>query len=155
MRQGLEDKRKILKLYEDKLGCKVHKVGFVISSTQPFLGASPDGEVFKRCLVKVKRISPGEIPLTQAVCKRGICEMQFGKLVLNEKHQYLYQVQQQLYCMEYEYTDLVLSDLKDIIIFSVKKSREFANIVVPKLEEFYDKYIAIELAYPLHLVCQG
>jgi hypothetical protein len=28
------------------------------------------------------------------------------------------------------------------------KRKDFANIVVPRLEEFYDKYIAIELAYP-------
>lgn len=51
--------------------------------------------------------------------------------------------------MKYKYADLVISDLKDImIIFSVNRSREFANTVVPKLEEFYDKYITIELAYP-------
>lgn len=74
--------------------------------------------------------------------------MQFGNEVLNENHQYWYQVQHQLYCREYEYADLVISDLKDIIIFSVNRSRKFANSVVPKLEEFYDKYIAIELAYP-------
>jgi hypothetical protein len=149
MRQGLEDECKILKLYEDKLGCKVHKVGFIISSTHPFLGASPDGEVFKRCLVEVKRIFPGEMSLTQAVCKRRICKMQCGnQLVLNEKHQYFYQVQQQLYCMEYEHSDLVISDLKDILIFSVKKKTHFANTVVPKLEEFYNKYLATELAYP-------
>jgi hypothetical protein len=103
MRRGLKDERKILTLYEEKLGCKVHKVGFVISSTHPFLGASPDGEVFKRCLVEIKRIFPGELSLTQAVCKRGICKMQGDNLVVNEKHPYIYQVQQQLYCMEYLY----------------------------------------------------
>lgn len=148
MMQGLEDEKIILKMYEDKLGCKVHKVGFIISSTHPFLGASPDGEVFKRCLVEVKRIFPGEMSLKQAVCKRGICKMKCDNLVVNENHQYFYQVQHQLYCMEYEHVDLVISDLKDIIILSVNKSKDFANTVVPKLEDFYDKYIAVELAYP-------
>lgn len=74
--------------------------------------------------------------------------MKCDNLVVNENHQYLYQVQHQLYCMEYEHTDLVISDLKDIIILSVTKSKDFANTVVPKLEDFYDKYIAVELAYP-------
>ena len=29
---------------------KVHKVGFVISSSHPFLGTSPDGVVLEKCL---------------------------------------------------------------------------------------------------------
>lgn len=58
--QELEDERKIVKMYEDILGCIVQKIGFIISSTHPFLGAFPDGEVFKKCLVEVKRTFPWE-----------------------------------------------------------------------------------------------
>ena len=40
MKQGLRDEKAITKMYENK----VKQMGFVISSTHPFLGASPDGE---------------------------------------------------------------------------------------------------------------
>ena len=59
MQQGLKDERKILMMYEEIVGCKVSKEGFIISSTHPFLGASPDGVVIEECLVEVKRIFPG------------------------------------------------------------------------------------------------
>ena len=52
MKQGLEDETKILKMYEEKLGCTVSKGGFIISSAHPFLGASPDGEVLEKCLAR-------------------------------------------------------------------------------------------------------
>ena len=55
MQQGLEDERKILMMYEEVLGCKVNKEGFIISSTHPFLGASPDGVIPEECLVEVKK----------------------------------------------------------------------------------------------------
>ena len=97
MRQGLEDERKILKLYEAQLGCKVHKVAFVISLSHPFLRASPNGVVLEKCLVEVKRIfsNPKEMPLTEAVCKRGIFKMHGGNLVVNKNDQteYYYQIQ--------------------------------------------------------------
>ena len=85
--------------------------------------------------------------LQQAVCSAGICKMHCGNLILNKKHQYFYQVQQQLYCKEYKHADLVLSDLKELLIFDLKKNREFADKVVLKLELFYDNYIAVELAH--------
>lgn len=141
MRQGLQDESKILKLYEDKLDCKVHKVGFIISGTRPFLGTSPDED-------EEKRIFPKDMSLQQAICSRGICKMHCVNLTLNKNHQYFYQVQQQLYCMEYKHADLILSDLTDMLIFGIKKTREFADTVVPKLEEFYENNIAIDLAYP-------
>ena len=37
MKQGLEDESKTLKMYEERLGCTVNKVGFIISSTHPLV----------------------------------------------------------------------------------------------------------------------
>ena len=37
MIQGLEDERKIVEMYEDILGCKVHKVGFKIHPHTPLV----------------------------------------------------------------------------------------------------------------------
>ena len=148
MQQGLEDERKIVMIYEEILGCKVNKEGFIISSTHPFLGASPDGVVLEKCLVEVKRIFPGTMTLKEAVCSRGICKKTSSGLIINQNHAYYYQVQQQLFCSDYKYEDLVLSDLKEIIILSIKQSSNFSKKSLPKLQSFYDQYLAPELAYP-------
>lgn len=72
LKQGLKDESVILRMYEDKFSCKVNKVGFIISSTHAFLGASPDGGVLQKCLVEVKRIFSVTKTLEEALCSRGI-----------------------------------------------------------------------------------
>ena len=147
MKQGLIDEKKILKAYERKLGCKVKETGFLISKAKPFLGASPDGEV-DGGLLEIKRIFPNGLSLCKAVCKRGICKELCGGLEVNKRHKFYYQIQLQMYCAEVIWTDLVLSDLHDMIILHVKKCDHFLSDVIPKLERFYDQHVAPELAYP-------
>ena len=148
MQQGLEDERKIIMMYEEIVGCKVSKEGFIISSTHPFLGASPDGVVIEECLVEVKRIFLATMTLKEAVCSRGICKKTSNGLIVNQNHTYYYQVQQQLFCSGYKHEDLVLSDLKEVIILSIKQSPSSSKKSLPKLQNFYDQYLATELAYP-------
>ena len=83
-----------------------------------------------------------------AVCSQGICKNTSSGLIINQNHAYYYQlqVQQQLLCSGYKY--LVLSDLKEIIILSIKQSSKFSKKSLPKLQSFYDQYLAPELAYP-------
>ena len=69
-------------------------------------------------------------------------------LIVNQNHTYYYQVQQQLFCSGYKYEDLVLSDLKEVIILSIIQSSSFSKNYLPKLQNFYDQYLAPELAYP-------
>ena len=69
-------------------------------------------------------------------------------LIVNQNHAYYYQVQQQLFCSGYKYEDLVLSDLKEVIILNIKQSSSFSKKYVPKLKNFYYQYLAPELAYP-------
>lgn len=148
MKQGLKDEKKILRVYESKLGCKVREVGFIVSRSHPYLGASPDGEV-DGGLVEVKRIfRKNSTSLREAVCHRNICKESPHGLVVNKNHQFYYQVQQQMLCYECEWTDLVLSDMVDMIIIHIKKSNKFLSDIIPKLKLFYDKHIALELAYP-------
>lgn len=64
MKQGLKDEKKIIRLYENKLDCKVSETGFVISQSYPFLGASPDGG-----LVEIKQIFTDGLSLKEAVYK--------------------------------------------------------------------------------------
>ena len=54
-------------MYENKVGCQVKQMGFVMSSSHPFLGASPDGETHGG-LVEFKRIFVGaDSSLTQSM----------------------------------------------------------------------------------------
>ena len=81
--------------------------------------------------------------LEEAVCSRGICKKSSNGLTVNQN-----QVQQQLFCSGYTYEDLVLSDVKEIIILSIKRCPSFLIQCIPKLQGFYDQFIALELAYP-------
>lgn len=147
MKQGLQDEKKIVKLYECKMDCKVKESGFLISKSHPFLGASPDGEV-DGGLIEIKRIFSNELTLKKAVCKRGICKEGCNGLIVNRNHKFYYQIQMQMHCAECSWTDLVLCDMKDLIIVNVKRSDHFLSRIIPKLEQFYDRHISLELVYP-------
>ena len=113
-----------------------------------FLGATPDGDV-DGGLIEIKRIFSNGLTLCDAVCKRNICkQISHGLVVVNKNHKFYYQIQLQMFCAECNWTDLVLSDLNDLIILHIKKCNRFLSSVIPKLELFYDKNIALELAYP-------
>ena len=107
-----------------------------------------NGVVPEECLLEVKRIFPGTTTLKEAVCARGICKKTSNGLIVNQNHAYYYHVQRQLFCSGYKYEDLVLSDLKEVIILSIKQSSSFSKKYLPKLQNFYDQYLAPELAYP-------
>lgn len=57
-------------------------------------------------------------------------------------------MQQQMFCTGTNWTDLVISDLKDMIIIHVKRNNKFSRNIVPKLKDFYNRHILPELAYP-------
>jgi len=68
MQQRLKDEKKIIRVYENKLDCKVSETGFVIFQGYPFLGASPEGEV-DGGLVEIKQIFTDGLSLKEAVYK--------------------------------------------------------------------------------------
>ena len=80
------------------------------------------------------------------MCCRGICKKSSSGLV-NQNHAYYNQVKQQLFSLGYECKDLVLSDLKENIILSIKRFI-FSKKSLPKLQCFYDQYPAPEHACP-------
>ena len=121
MKQGFRDEKAITKMYENKVGCQVKQMGFVISSTHPFLGASPDGDTHGG-LVEIKRIFVGaDSSLTKALYKRRICRETSQGPIINRDHKFYYQVKLQMHCTHCKWTDLVLSDTKDMVILHIKK----------------------------------
>lgn len=147
MKQRLKGEKRIFSLYEKQLDCKVDDTGFLISRSHPFLGASPDGEV-DGGLVEIKRIFPNGSTLSEAVCKRYICKGTSHGLAVNKNHKFYYQVQLQMFCAECNWTDLVLSEMNDLIIIHIKKCNGFLSSIIQKLEAFNNKHISFELAYP-------
>ena len=99
-------------------------------------------------LVEIKRIFVGaDCSLTKALYKRRICRETSQGSIINRNHKFYYQVQLQMHCTHCKWTDLVLSDTKDMVILHVKNNSQFLADKIPKLEKFYE-HISLELAYP-------
>ncbi|XP_046841816.1 uncharacterized protein LOC124435929 [Xenia sp. Carnegie-2017] len=99
MKDGIESEAGILKKYELISGNTVRKVGFIISSTHPFLGASPDGITNDNVLLEVKKVTAKENEsFMDTLCRLYIYKKKNGKLYINNNHKYYYQMQQQLFC---------------------------------------------------------
>ena len=102
-------------------GCSISTTGLYLNYEYPFLGASPDGILYcKQCphhetLIEIKCLSsnrnykPGAGLVVQGICKRN----EDGTLVMNQKHQYFYQVQ----------TQMLLTNIKNGIISSIYSQR--------------------------------
>ena len=82
-----------------------------------------------------------------------------GHLVINQKHKYNYQVQQQMFVTEIHWLEFVvegvteLSDgtvkeISGVFVSLIKFYPESWSTVLPKLEAFYYEHILAELAYP-------
>ena len=88
-------------------------VGLCLSSTYPYLGASPDDIVSFSCYVvgclEIKYLyCDREKSIDNIVQKRSCIGKENGSYILKENHQYFYQIQAQLLVTNYEYGDLFL-----------------------------------------------
>lgn len=95
----------------------VHDTGFFINPSLPFLGSSPDGFVSCDCFgvsvieVKCPFCVKSESKLDSVSYLDQNSE---GKLILNRKHQYFYQVQTQLSVCKMESAYFVVWTKKDL-----------------------------------------
>ena len=143
----------------------VSKSGFLISSSYPFLGASPDGAVFDpsnalqpfgflevKCPYSARMISP-----TDACAVSGFCctfDQHTRQLQLKERHAYYAQVQGQMAIGGRPWCDFVIFTSKGLSIQRVQfDERYWKEDLLPKLENFYDNCVAPEIVSPLH--CLG
>lgn len=163
MKEGLNMEETILTEYCNHMENKGHKglsvkrCGFFISKEHGFLGASPDGLVNDPSvteadgLVEVKYIQVKETEcLEDALVRKNICKRKNGSLLFNTKHSYFYQVQQQLYVTDRHWCDFVVKGSLGTGLFCerVSFSSEFWKATLVKLEEFFDRWLAPEIAYP-------
>ena len=148
----------------------VQPCGLFISKSHNYLAASPDGLIYNADstginsggLIEIKIVFLKENEtLYQALIRKRIFlpGSGDGHLVINQKHKYHYQVQQQMFVTQKPWVDLVVKGVKDLpnrsivdteglFISTVNFNSEFWSSVLPKLEAFCNEHILLELAYP-------
>lgn len=129
---------------------------FFVEKEKGILGASPD------CLVTdPSRSSPHGIieaknvivkdgeTLKDALIQKSICKMSDTGLKVNKSHMYFYQVQQQLFVVNRLWGVLaILGSNGEFFHEEIAFQPEWWKEKLMNNEQFYDKYIIYELAYP-------
>ncbi|XP_071580317.1 uncharacterized protein [Temnothorax nylanderi] len=142
---GSKNEGKALKEYEAIHGAKVIQIGVVVSKTQPWLCASPDGVVIEDdCITKLVEIkcpvSCEKLPVVDFHSyKINVKYLYYwnGNIELKKSHQYYTQCQIQLYVTGLTVCDLYVWSPKGSCVVSVHRDEDFLKFLIPKLEKFY------------------
>ena len=142
-------------------GVNVTSCGLFVSLDNPWLAATPDGIVedpnehsSPEGLLEMKNPhSKRNLTLAEACRSSSFCLKEEKKediatYNLKKKHDYFYQVQCQMYCVNKEWCDFVVQTEKDMHIERIYRDREWWNKQLPKLKSFYDNSLLPELACP-------
>jgi len=137
---------------------RIESCGLLVNPSYPFLGASIDGLVVcSKCgtgIVEVKcpyGSDPSEtawrnlLPTECSKDKEFFCREKDGKLSLDPKHNYMYQVQGQLALYELDWADFVVWTKKGMSVQIIHFSKMTWDDMLPKLKHFYVKGIVPEL----------
>ena len=138
-------------------GAKVNiKCGLVVSSTHPWLAATPDGWVndpqasSRQGLVEFKNpYSFRNMLLRDAIdAKKCTCLVNNGgNFSLKRSHQYFHQVQFAMYCTKTKWCDFFIC-AKDFYGERILYDDDFCSSIIPKLKRFYFCAILPELVVP-------
>ena len=125
--------------YEGMTGLKVDPCGLFISETHPMLAASPDGII--NTIDKLIEVKCPYSAKKKIICPTTVPYLKFvdGKLSLNEKHSYYYQIQGQLYCANKNKCDLIIFTMTDTKVIEIVRDDEFIKDMVAKLVSFYQE----------------
>ena len=166
---GIEHESEALKAYEKhqhKTGhaeLTVCPVGFHVSTSHPFLGASPDGGVYDpsnigepygfaevKCPFKHRNSTPEQACSDPHFC----CVLtSSGEIRLKKHHPYYCQIQGQMAIGVRPWCDFIVYTSKGVTVERVHYDKEFwEKDLLPKLEEFYDKCVAPEIISPVHIL---
>ena len=134
--------------------------GVHISHTHPFLGASPDANVYDpsctsepfrfaeiKCSYKYQNMTPAEAAKNSDFMLRE----QNGNLILKRTHMYFSQVQGQMAIGRRKWCDFIVYTKKGINVERLGFDQDFwDNDLLPKLCSFYDLCIGPEIVSPQH-----
>ena len=165
---GIDHESEALKSYEEyqhkagHTGLTVCLVGFHVSTSHPFLGASPDGGVYDpsnvgepygfvevKCPFKHRDNTP-----EQACTDPNFCSSltSSGEISLKKRHSYYCQIQGQMAIGDRPWCDFIIYTSKGITIERVRYDQEFwEKNLLPKLEEYYDNCVAPEIVSPVRI----
>ena len=113
-----------------------------VEKEKGILGASPDGLATGRSKLR----SPQD-----ALIPKSICKMSDTGLKVNKSHMYFYQVQQRLFVVNRLWGVLasaILGSNGEFFLEEIAFQPEWWKEKLMNIEQFYDKYITYELAYP-------
>ena len=142
-------------------GLTTTRCGFIVLSSKGWLGASPDARVYDPSSSKCNGIAEfkcpyskrDKSPLESCEDPNFFCELHdSGISHLKRTHNYYHQVQLQLYVGSdlYDWCDFCVYTPIGITVERIRPSEEWQLECLPKLEEYYDRYIAPEIVTPLY-----
>ena len=141
-------------------GLTVCKVGFHVSRSHPFLGASPDGGVYDPSCdqpygfveVKCPYSHCNHTPAEARSDSKFFCTLESGEVKLRKNSNYFCQVQGQMAIGERLWCDFVVYTPKEISIERIRFNPGYWNNILAKLTEIYDNCFAPEIVSRLHML---
>jgi YqaJ-like viral recombinase domain len=151
----MEEANAILKYREfnkiDHTNFDVSSCGLFVSVNKPFIASSPDGLVKCDCcgpgVLEVKCPSSMENrPKADCVKLKYLVKNNQGHFSLKATHEYYYQVQNHLYCVEnVKYCDFVVYTKIDLIVIRIFPNISFQQDMIAKSESFFLRCILPEI----------
>lgn len=143
---GKLNEKNAINAYEKASTNPVATCGLFISLDHPYLAASPDGLVRLLTVLEVKCPYSIKDSIIRAD-NLPYLELKDNKLSLKTNSNYYYQVQTQMYVTGREFCDFVIWTPQDYKCISVVKNYDVIhNVILPKIKEFYNKYMVPALA---------
>ena len=137
----------------------VQKCGLFISEQNNWLAATPDGIVHDpsdashpQGLVEIKNpFSVRDKEIREACNSSAFClqiDKKTSNIQLNQRHDYYYQTQCQMYCTDTQWCDFVVRTNKDLHVERIHRDRKWWGLQLSKLRKFYYSALLPELACP-------
>ena len=144
LQHGLKYEPIAVTKYEDLTSVETKQCGLFVYPAQSFLASSPDRLVDDNVVVEVKCpfVSKDKKITTVTVPYLKLCN---DELVLDQNHDYHYQVQGQLLCSGRQYCDFVVFTLEDVKVMRIQRDDKFITSMVSKLKEFFMEYFRTAL----------
>ena len=144
---------------------QVSRTGIHISTTHPWLAASPDGVVEDPTqaegrrfgLLEIKCPYSGRTMTPEVACQEvnQFCSsLTDGQVMLKKTHNYYYQVQGQLEITQLPWCDFLIWTPQGTSLQRIERDEKLWTTVYPKLRSFYREYLLPEIADPVFSSCQ-
>ena len=138
----------------------VEECGLYISSDNNWLAATPDGVVHDNTdvahpigLLEIKNpYTMKDKNLVEASKVSSFClkSNDNNMLTLKRNHDYYYQIQCQLYCVDLHWCDFVVRTNRDMHVERIRRDTQWWDSHLPKFRKFYFDALLPELAEPRH-----